>query len=69
MEQNQVDQSLKWGIIFSILWLAGIGSLYALIQGLRAKKAIALSEGKIVKPVKLGGVFFAGALALFGGFR
>jgi hypothetical protein len=47
MEQNQVDQSLKWGIIFSILWLAGIGSFIALIKGLKARKAIAQSEGAL----------------------
>lgn len=48
MTQDQVDRSLKWGIVFSICWLVGLGSLYAFIQGLRTRKAIVRSEGQLV---------------------
>ena len=27
--QREVDSILKWGIVFSLLWLAGVGSLMA----------------------------------------
>ena len=48
MTQDQVDRNLKWGIIFSIVWLAGIGSLLATIFGFRAKQAISASNGALV---------------------
>jgi len=48
MTQDQVDQNLKWGIISSVLWLAGIGSLLSTILGFRAKKAINASNGTLV---------------------
>jgi len=47
MNQNEIDSMLKKGIIFSILWLAGIGSLIAIIAGNKAKKAINASNGKL----------------------
>jgi hypothetical protein len=48
MTQDQVNRGLKFGVIFSILWLAGLGSLYALIQGLKFRKAISQSDGNLV---------------------
>jgi len=48
MTQDQLDRSLKWGVIFSILWLAGAGSLLAVIFGYKAKKAIEASNGSLV---------------------
>jgi len=39
--QRQIDAVLRRGIIFSIVWLAGIGSVIAIFCGLRAKKLIA----------------------------
>jgi hypothetical protein len=46
--QQKVDSLLKTGIVLSILWLAGIGSLIALVSGLRAKRLIAQSEGAAI---------------------
>ena len=48
MNQVKLDSTLKWGIILSVLWLAGIGSLFALIVGIRAGKAIKASKGSLV---------------------
>jgi hypothetical protein len=62
MKQSQVDQSLKWGIIFSIIWLAGIGSFIALIKGLKARKAIAQSEGVLVGAGRAWWCIIAGGL-------
>ena len=39
--QRQIDAVLRRGIIFSIVWLAGIGSIIAIFSGLKAKKLIA----------------------------
>jgi len=46
--QQQVDSLLKRGVVLSILWLAGIGSLIALVSGLKAKRLIAQSEGTAI---------------------
>ena len=45
--QEQVDQLLKWGVLFSILWLMGIGSLIALRNGLRARSLIMKHDGDL----------------------
>lgn len=39
--QRQIDAVLRRGMIFSIVWLAGIGSVIAILSGLKAKKLIA----------------------------
>ena len=46
MTQRSLDSLLRWGIVFSIFWLAGAGSLFALLAGLRAKREIAQSGGE-----------------------
>jgi hypothetical protein len=48
MTQRQVDRMLKWGIVFSLLWLAGIGSIVALLLGWKAITAIKASNGTLV---------------------
>jgi hypothetical protein len=39
--QRQIDAVLRRRTIFSIVWLAGIGSVIAIFCGLRAKRLIA----------------------------
>jgi len=39
-EQIKLNTMLRWGVAFSIVWLAGLGSLIALSAGLRARRAI-----------------------------
>lgn len=46
--QIKVSKILSRGFTFSIVWLAGIGSLIAFVSGWRAKKIINQSGGKIV---------------------
>jgi hypothetical protein len=55
MTQDQVDRNLKWGIIFSIVWLAGIGSLLATIFGFRARKRSAHQTEPLWETAGLGG--------------
>jgi hypothetical protein len=46
-DQREVDSILRWGIVFSVLWLGGIGSLVAVRAGLRARRLIAASDGTL----------------------
>ncbi len=46
--QYRVDSMLQFGIICSIVWMMGLGSLYALLCGLRAKSIIKASGGQLV---------------------
>ena len=45
--QEKVRRLLKWGVIFSILWLGGIGSLVAIVCGAKARRLIKESGGQI----------------------
>jgi len=45
--QSRVDSLLKRGIVFSIVWLGGIGSLIAVVSGIKARKLINQSDGKL----------------------
>ncbi len=45
MTQLELDHLLRRGILFSILWLMGIGSAIAVYSGLKAKRAIGASGG------------------------
>ncbi len=64
MNQSQLDSILKWGIIFSLFWLAGIGSLVAVILGLKARKAIRASDGKLVGSGRVRWCLIVGGLGL-----
>ena len=46
--QYRVDSMLQFGIICSIVWMMGIGSLYAFLCGLRARSIIKASGGQLV---------------------
>ena len=46
-QQVRVSRMLAYGFIFSLGWLAGVGSLIALIQGLRAMRIIRHSHGQL----------------------
>lgn len=43
--QKKIDKTLTWGIVFSVMWLWGVGSVVALICGLKARKKIKASGG------------------------
>ena len=46
--QYRVDSMLQFGIICSLVWMMGLGSLYAFICGLRARSIIKASDGQLV---------------------
>lgn len=64
MNQDQIDRILKWGILFSILWLAGLGSLFAITSGLKARKAINASNGILLGTGRVWWCFVVGGLGL-----
>ncbi len=45
MKQDQIDKTLKWGIVFSVVWLDGLGSLAAFIIGVKTRNRIKASGG------------------------
>jgi hypothetical protein len=47
MSQASVNAMLRSGVVFSIIWLAGLGSLFAFIQGLRALRMIRAADGAL----------------------
>jgi hypothetical protein len=67
--QEQVDAMLRRGIIFSIFWLMGVGSLIAIVQAVKARKIIRQSNGEIRGSGKVMWCFIVGGAGLlFWGF-
>ncbi len=62
--QNQIDAMLRRGIIFSIFWLMGVGSLIAVIQAMKARKIIRQSNGEIRGSGKVMWCFIVGGAGL-----
>lgn len=62
--QIKVSKILSRGFIFSIVWLAGIGSLIAFISGLQAKKMINQSNGEIIGLKMAWWCIIAGAIGM-----
>jgi len=46
--QAKVDSIVRWGLVFAIFWLAGIGSIIAPVSGFRARRTIAASGGELI---------------------
>ena len=62
--QHQVDGMLRRGVIFSIFWLMGVGSLIAVIQAVRARRIIQQSNGEIQGMGKVLWCFIVGGIGL-----
>ena len=62
--QHQVDAMLRRGIIFSIFWLMGVGSLIAIIQAMKARDIIRQSNGEIRGSGKVIWCFIVGGAGL-----
>ena len=62
--QSEVDAMLRRGVIFSIVWLMGVGSLIAVIQAIKARKIIQQSNGEIRGSGKVVWCLVVGGLGL-----
>ena len=62
--QSRIDSTLRWGIVFSILWLMGIGSAIAVINGLRARGAILRSRGALTGMGRVWWCLIVGGIGL-----
>ena len=45
--QDELDTILNRGVLFSIVWIMGFGSLYAFVSGVRARRMIRESGGAL----------------------
>jgi len=63
-DQLNVNRMLNRGVLFSIIWLAGIGSLIAVVQALKARKLIRESGGKLTGNGKVWWCLILGGLGL-----
>jgi len=64
VNQGKIDSMLKWGIVFSIIWLAGIGSLISFIIGYKARKAIKGSNHELVGSGRAAWCLIVGGLGI-----
>ena len=62
--QHQVDAMLRRGVIFSIFWFMGVGSLIAIFQGMKARKIIRQSGGEIRGSGKVWWCLIVGGMGL-----
>jgi hypothetical protein len=58
--QERVDAMLRRGVVYSIVWLMGVGSAIAVIEGVRAKKLIDRSGGELRGMGKVWWCFIVG---------
>ncbi len=66
--QTRIDRLLRRGVIFSILWLMGIGSAIALYSAVKARRLIASADGQVTGTSKVWLCFILGGfgIALWG---
>jgi hypothetical protein len=62
--QAQVDRIVRWGLVFAIFWCGGIGSIIALVSGIRARRMIAASDGEIIGRGRALACILAGAAGM-----
>jgi hypothetical protein len=62
--QEQLDRILARGIVFSIVWVAGFGSLYAFLCGVRARRMIQASGGSLLGRRRAWWCLIVGALGM-----
>ena len=46
-QQAELNSMLRRGVLFSIFWLMGVGSLIAVINGVKARRIIQRSNGEL----------------------
>lgn len=62
--QQRLDSMLRFGIICSIAWMMGFGSLYAFACGLKARRMIRSSNGALVGMGKARWCILVGSIGM-----
>ena len=62
--QVRVDSLLRWGIVFSLVWLAGLGSLIAFVLGMRARTLIRRWGGGLIGSRRAWWCLIVGAVGM-----
>lgn len=63
-QQRGIDAMLRWGIVFSFFWFGGIGSLFALGAGWKARRLILASGNTLEGRFKAWWCMVAGGIGL-----
>lgn len=64
LRQYEVDSMLRFGVICSLVWMMGFGSLWAIICGLRAARIIRASNGEVTGSGKARWCIIVGTIGL-----
>jgi len=62
--QSHVDKLLKRGVIFSILWLMGLGSAMSIMAAIKAKRLIKYSDATLTGMGRVWWCFVVGSLGI-----
>lgn len=62
--QAGLDKLLQRGIVFSVLWLAGFGSVYAFWCGLKARRLVRESGGVLSGGARIWWCLILGAVGM-----
>jgi hypothetical protein len=64
VERAAFQKALSRGLLFSILWLMGIGSAIAVYHGLKARRMMAASGGQLRGGFTLWWILIVGAFGM-----
>jgi len=62
--QDRVDSLLRRGIIFSFLWLAGIGSLYSFVLAIKVRNIIKRTNSNVTGMGKVWWCLIVGGIGM-----
>ena len=63
-QQSYVNQLLNRAVVFSIIWVFGFGSAYALYLTIKAHRVISDSHGAAKAPLRLAWCYVVGGLGV-----
>jgi hypothetical protein len=64
ISQPQLNSKLRWAVVFSVVWLFGLGSAFAFTQALRARRYILESNGNLRGTGRVWWCLIVGAIGM-----